>query len=68
VSLGADPAGFVEAARAAAIPLTVVRSEMTEETARYGANLILVRPDRFVAWTGDSAGNPAAILAAATGH
>jgi 2-polyprenyl-6-methoxyphenol hydroxylase-like FAD-dependent oxidoreductase len=68
LSLGPDTRGFESAARAAAIPLTVVRSEMTEETARYGAKLILIRPDRFAAWAGDSAADPAAILAAATGH
>ena len=45
--------GFEEAAGAAGVPLTVVRDTATDERAGYGARLILVRPDQFVAWTGD---------------
>ena len=57
LDFGADDASasaFEDAARALRLPLDVVREpEATEETARYRASLILVRPDHFVAWTGD---------------
>ena len=68
LSLGPDPAPFAQAAAAGGVPLTVVTSESTGETERYGAKLILIRPDTFVAWTGDDVGAPEAILKAATGH
>ena len=45
--------GFEEAAGSAGVPLTVVRDTADGERADYGARLILVRPDQFVAWTGD---------------
>lgn len=33
------------------LPLTIVETAKTDEFARYGSDLILVRPDAFVAWT-----------------
>nr|WP_163500540.1 FAD-dependent monooxygenase [Halomonas socia] len=50
-------AGFVDAATALGIPLTIVESTApgsNDETVDYGASLILVRPDQFVAWAGDT--------------
>jgi hypothetical protein len=47
--------GFEEAAGFVGVPLTVVRDTADGERADYGARLILVRPDQFVAWTGDVA-------------
>jgi 2-polyprenyl-6-methoxyphenol hydroxylase-like FAD-dependent oxidoreductase len=44
---------FVDAAATAGIPLTVVRDSASGELVDYGARLALVRPDQFVAWTGD---------------
>jgi hypothetical protein len=44
---------FAAAATAAGVPLTVVRDTATGERAEYGARMILVRPDQFVAWAGD---------------
>lgn len=67
VSLGAAAAqiaGFERAAKAAGLPLTVVEGGPgAAET--YGASLVLVRPDQFVAWSGES-GPADEILARAT--
>jgi 2-polyprenyl-6-methoxyphenol hydroxylase-like FAD-dependent oxidoreductase len=50
-----DIAGFADAAAALDIPLQIVRDTYREGRAGYGAKMILVRPDRYVAWTGDAA-------------
>jgi hypothetical protein len=42
------------AARALGVPLTVVQDRFEEETRAYGARLVLVRPDQYVAWAGDA--------------
>ncbi|MDP3701519.1 MAG: FAD-dependent monooxygenase [Hylemonella sp.] len=42
---------FVDAAAEAGLPLAVVEDTAGEERTRYAADLILVRPDQFVAWT-----------------
>ncbi|MCK2043087.1 FAD-dependent monooxygenase [Chromohalobacter sp. TMW 2.2308] len=50
-------ARFAEDAARLHIPLTVIESAAPgeeDETADYGASLILVRPDQFVAWAGDT--------------
>ncbi len=44
---------FAEAARAAGLPLGVVEDTWEGERLRYGARLVLVRPDHFVAWVGE---------------
>jgi 2-polyprenyl-6-methoxyphenol hydroxylase-like FAD-dependent oxidoreductase len=44
---------FEVAAASAGVPLTVVRDTAAGERAEYGARLILVRPDQFVAWVSD---------------
>lgn len=65
----ADISGFEAAATAAGIPLSVVRDDRSGERVDYGAGLILVRPDAYVAWAGEPGeGDAAAILATATGH
>lgn len=51
----AAAAAFKAAARAQGVPLKVVITDVTEEFARYGAELVLVRPDVFVAWAGQGA-------------
>ena len=48
-------AAFSTAAAAFAVPLTVVEAPAQGEVARYGARLVLVRPDHFIAWAGDTA-------------
>jgi len=63
-----DVGAFSQAAKALSIPLTFVRDAFDGERARYGARMILVRPDQFVAWCGDAATpDPAKILARAVG-
>ena len=46
---------FVAAASAGDVPLTLVADSRDGERARYAWPLVLVRPDQFVAWTGDTA-------------
>jgi hypothetical protein len=60
--------GFEEAARRLAVPLQVVADDAAAERARYGAHLVLVRPDQFVAWAATEApADPAVVLARAIG-
>ena len=55
LTFGPDAAPFAKAAAASSIPLTVADIPRSEETDRYAAALILVRPDWFVAWSGSTA-------------
>ncbi len=68
LALGAEPArwqAFVAAAGAMGLPLTAVQDTREDERERYRCSLVPVRPDQFVAWTGEAvsepeaAGNPA---------
>jgi 2-polyprenyl-6-methoxyphenol hydroxylase-like FAD-dependent oxidoreductase len=72
LALGVDDAvvaAFAEAARVLTIPLTVVRDSPRDGREAYGASLILVRPDQYIAWAGDSVpGNAEAVLAKAIGR
>jgi hypothetical protein len=60
------PAGSAEAIRNAAaslkVPLQVVEDSYAGGREAYGARLILVRPDQFIAWTGDTAPEDAPAL------
>jgi 4-hydroxyisophthalate hydroxylase len=49
LALDADPGGWAH------LPLTVVQDTYADAREAYGARLILVRPDQYVAWTGDAA-------------
>lgn len=46
---------FLEAAEVRSVPLTVLDLHDQALEERYGASLLLVRPDQHVAWRGDSA-------------
>ena len=48
-----DAARAAAAARTAGIPLTIVSADDKQAQSDYGYRLVLVRPDQFVAWTGD---------------
>jgi 2-polyprenyl-6-methoxyphenol hydroxylase-like FAD-dependent oxidoreductase len=54
---------FTAAAQALAVPLKIVRDSYDQGRRAYEAKFILVRPDRYVAWTADSPpADPVAIL------
>jgi 4-hydroxyisophthalate hydroxylase len=58
VALGEDPgqhAAFQAAARRLGMPLRVLSDGFDGQRAAYKRRLILVRPDQYVAWTGDEA-------------
>jgi 2-polyprenyl-6-methoxyphenol hydroxylase-like FAD-dependent oxidoreductase len=59
---------FREAAAALGVPLTLVTDTLEGERTDYGAPLVLVRPDQFVAWAGEAGADADAILRRATGH
>jgi len=61
--------GFEDAARPLGVPLTVVRDTYAEGRTAYEAKLMLVRPDRYVAWLGDAVPtDPAAVVRKAIGR
>lgn len=62
-------AAFRVAAAALSLPLTVIEDTRREAREAYGASLILVRPDQFVAWSGDKApADVAGLLRRVTGR
>jgi 2-polyprenyl-6-methoxyphenol hydroxylase-like FAD-dependent oxidoreductase len=62
-------AAFAAAARGLGVPLTVVRDSAADGRTAYAAKLMLVRPDRYVAWLGDAMpADPAAVIAGAIGR
>lgn len=68
--IGADAvaAEFGDAAKRLGIPLTVVSDPHADLRAFYAADLVLVRPDQFVAWTSDGPGvNAGDVLRASIG-
>lgn len=73
LQIGKEEAGDVETIRTSArnlrFPLTTLVVEETEAVERYGARLILVRPDQHVAWKGNAIpANPRALLLTLSGH
>jgi hypothetical protein len=68
---GEEPsiAAFTDAARAEKIPLKVIRDSTAEGRTAYESRFVLVRPDQFIAWTGDGAPAEArALLARCVGR
>ncbi len=57
LAFGTDDANrqvLVDAAQAAGVPLNVVHQAYGSEADRYEASWVLVRPDQFIAWVGES--------------
>jgi hypothetical protein len=48
-------AAFEQAAGVVKVPLRIVRDTLADKRTAYEAKLMLVRPDRYVAWVGDAA-------------
>lgn len=56
----ADVVPFIESATARGVPLTLIDVRDPAHEKRYGASLLLVRPDQHVAWRGESVNLPTA--------
>lgn len=66
---GGGSASFRDAAAELGVPLTIVEDGPSEAREGYGADLVLVRPDQFVAWaSNDPRPDAAGILRATTGR
>lgn len=65
---GADTAAIEQEARAKKIPFAVLHLDLPEAGALYEKKFLLVRPDQYIAWRGDSLPQDAAsLLATVTG-
>jgi len=61
-------AAFIQEATQQHLPLQVVRASRDGDRAHYGAGLVLVRPDQFVAWAGEAGADARDILRRVTGY
>ena len=69
VTFGAPADAFQRAADRCGVPLVAVDLGARRDLrGRYGADLLLVRPDQHVAWRGDDSAHADEILARALGH
>ncbi len=63
-----DVAALEQAARSRAIPLSILSIDIPEARALYGSDLVLIRPDRYIAWRGNKLpDDPDAVLATVAG-
>jgi 2-polyprenyl-6-methoxyphenol hydroxylase-like FAD-dependent oxidoreductase len=68
VALGdVEVGGFVGAAASLGVPLAVIRDTLDASRKAYGASMVLVRPDHYIAWVGDDAAVPEVVLRRAIG-
>jgi 2-polyprenyl-6-methoxyphenol hydroxylase-like FAD-dependent oxidoreductase len=69
LAFDAEAEPLAQAARSTGVPLTVIRDTLGGGREAYGSRLVLVRPDQFVAWTGDAApADPVALLRRVSGR
>ena len=71
LAFDADEATIIaieNAAHARGVPLKTIRDSQTGGREAYEARLVLVRPDHFVVWAGDSAPDADALVAKAAGQ
>jgi hypothetical protein len=62
-------AAFVDAAKSRNVPLKVIRDSYAGGREQYEQRLILVRPDQYIAWTGDGPpADPGLIIGKAVGR
>jgi hypothetical protein len=60
---------FERAAQALSVPLKIIRDTFADGRTAYEARLILVRPDRYVAWTSNGPpARPDAVIAKSVGR
>jgi hypothetical protein len=66
---GKATAALERAASARKLPLKLLDIRIPEARALYGRDLVLIRPDAYIAWRGDQApDDPEALLARISGY
>ncbi|KUM84861.1 MULTISPECIES: FAD-dependent monooxygenase, partial [Streptomyces] len=63
----ADPAPLQRAAHIRGVPLTLLDLPELDLADRYGAPLLLIRPDQHIAWRGDATANAVRVIDTARG-